>query len=495
MDPVVPSHAPLARLRKVRLQKLQALVDRGINPYPASFERKHTLAQARAKKLGTSVSVVGRVVGWRGHGKASFGDLRDATGQIQLFLTEIDLGKERYELLAFVDIGDFLGVSGELTHTKAGELSIRVKSFTPLAKSLRPLPSEWFGLKDVETRYRKRYLDLLINPEVIEIAKKRSRIISNIRTFLDQHGFLEIETPTLQPLYGGANARPFATQHHALGVQFYLKISDELYLKRLIVGGFEKVYEIDKDFRNEGIDRTHSPEFTMLECYEAYADYQDIMRLTEDLFGTLAEEVVGTTKVTYQGEKIDLEKPWTRLTMTEAIKMHAGYDVETMSDGQLKAAISKHGLTYEGDPTITGVGKGWHRGIAIATLFELVQPKLIQPTFITDFPLETSPLAKVHRADPTKVERFELFMNGFEMANAYSEQNDPLAQHRAFKEQVEARESGDLAAQPMDEDYVEALEYGMPPTGGLGIGIDRLVMLFTNARSMRDVILFPTLKP
>lgn len=486
---------PIDQLRKVRLQKLQTLVDRAVNPYPASYERSHTVAQARAKKTGARVSVAGRIVGWRDHGRASFGDLRDATGDIQLFFTEVDLGKQPYQLLACVDMGDFLGISGELTRTKAGELSIKVKSMVLLAKSLRPLPSQWFGLKDVETRYRKRPVDLLLSLEVVEIFKKRTQVIASARRFLDARGFLEVETPTLQPLYGGANARPFITHHNVLGVDFYLKISDELYLKRLIVGGFEKVYEIDKDFRNEGIDRTHSPEFTMLECYEAYSDYRAMMVLTEDLFVAAAQEVCGETKLTYQGEKIDLDKPWKRLTMIDAIKMHTGYDVDGMSDGQLKAAIDKHGLTYEGEPTITGVGKGWQRGIAIATLFELVEPKLVQPTFITDFPIETSPLAKVHRQDATKVERFELYINGCEMANAYSEQNDPLAQRSAFEAQTEAKESGDLAAQPLDEDYLEALEYGMPPTGGLGIGIDRLVMLLTNARAMRDVVLFPTLKP
>lgn len=486
---------PVDQLRKVRLQKLQILVDRGVNPYPASYERSHTVAQARAKKKGASVSVAGRIVGWRDHGRASFGDLRDATGDIQLFFTEVDLGRQPYQLLACVDMGDFLGISGELTRTKAGELSIKVKSMVFLAKSLRPLPSQWFGLKDVETRYRKRPVDLLLSPEVVEIFKKRSQVIASARRFLDARGFLEVETPTLQPLYGGANARPFVTHHNALDVDFYLKISDELYLKRLIVGGLEKVYEIDKDFRNEGIDRTHSPEFTMLECYEAYSDYHAMMVLAEDLFVAVAKEVCGDTKLAYQGEKIDLDKPWKRLTMADAIRVHAGYDVDAMSDGQLKAAIDKHGLTYEGEPTITGVGKGWQRGIAIATLFELVEPKLVQPTFITDFPIETSPLAKVHRQDATKVERFELYINGCEMANAYSEQNDPLAQRSAFEAQTEAKESGDLAAQPLDEDYLEALEYGMPSTGGLGIGIDRLVMLLTNARTMRDVVLFPTLKP
>lgn len=484
----------ISQLRKIRLQKLQALIDRGVNPYPAHFLRTNTIAQARSKKQETNVCVAGRLVGWRGHGKASFGDLQDASGQIQLFFTEVDVG-DTYPLLEFLDIGDFIGTTGELTRTKAGELSVKVKTWTLLTKSLRPLPSEWFGLKDVETRYRKRYLDLLLNPEGIEMATTRSRIVSAMRVFMDSREFLEVETPTIQPLYGGANARPFTTHHNALNSDFYLKISDELYLKRLIVGGFEKVYEIDKDFRNEGTDRTHGPEFTMFECYQAYADYQEIMRLTEDIYAHIAQAIKGDTKIEYQGQKIDLERPWKRLTMEEALAEHAGLKVSDMSDGQLKAVIKKHNLTYEGEPTITGVGKGWQRGIAIATLFELVEDKLVQPTFITDFPIETSPLAKVHRTDTTKVERFELFINGWEMANAYSEQNDPLAQRDAFASQVEAAKSGDQEAHPMDEDYLEALEYGMPPTGGLGIGIDRLVMLFTNARTFRDVVLFPTLKP
>ena len=484
----------LGELRKVRLDKRSALETKNIHPYPPSFGRTHTIAQARDLSLGETVTIAGRLWSLRQHGKATFADLRDASGKIQLFLTQDDL-KDAYEMLQWFDIGDIVGVTGVLMKTQAGELSVRAKKLTLLSKSLRPLPSTWYGLKDAEIRYRKRSVDLLLNDTVRSVFEKRAQIISSMRQFLDRRGFLEVETPTLQSLYGGANARPFTTKHHALNTTFYLKISDELYLKRLIVGGFEKVYEIDKDFRNEGIDRTHQPEFTMMECYEAYADYERVMKFTEELFAEVAKIVIGSMTMTYQGVKIDLTPRWKRMTVEPALKQFADIDVVALSDSELKAEIEKHHLKYEGNPTLTGVGRGWQRGIAIATLFELVESKLVSPTFIIDFPKETSPLAKVHRSDSTKVERFELFINGWEMANAYSEQNDPSAQRDAFEEQVKASKSGDAEAQPLDEDFVEMLEYGMPPTGGLGVGVDRLVMLLTDSKNMRDVVLFPTLRP
>ncbi|MDP3724124.1 MAG: lysine--tRNA ligase [bacterium] len=485
---------PLESLQKIRSDKRRALEEKKINLYPPAFGRTHIIAQARELSLGENVTIAGRLWSLRSHGKATFADLRDASGQMQLFLTEDALGKH-YELVNFLDIGDIVGVTGTLMKTQAGELSVKAEKLIILSKSLRPLPSTWHGLKDTEIRYRKRPVDLLLNENVRSVFIQRAKIIAAMRQFFDTRGFLEVETPTLQPVYGGANARPFTTKHHAFDATFYLKISDELYLKRLIVGGFEKVYEIDKDFRNEGIDRTHQPEFTMMECYEAYADYRGVMRFTEELFTEVAKAVIGSMAMTYQGVKIDLTPPWKRMTMEQALKDFAAIDVLALSDKELKAEIEKHHLKYEGDPTLTGVGAGWQRGIAIATLFALVEPKLIQPTFIIDFPKETSPLAKVHRSDPTKVERFELFINGWEMANAYSEQNDPEAQRAAFEDQVKARKSGDEEAQPMDEDFVEMLEYGMPPTGGLGVGIDRLVMLLTDSKNMRDVVLFPTLRP
>lgn len=485
---------PLEGLRKVRLQKLSDLKKAGLNPYPAKFDKQHTVAQVLAS-LDKKVATAGRIMSLRPHGKITFADLRDASGQIQLFFSESTLSHKLYATLPLLDIGDFLGVSGKVFKTKAGEITIEVGDFTPLAKSLRPLPSSWYGLKDVEERYRRRYLDLIINDDIKKTFLLRTKIVSAIRRFLDGQDFIEVETPTLQAIYGGANARPFVTNHHALESDFYLKISDELYLKRLIVGGLEKVYEIDHDFRNEGVDRTHNPEFTMMECYQAYADYHDMMELTESLYEAVAQDILGSTKIDYQGQTIDLKKPWKRQTMAETIGEHLGYEVGKMSDDDLKKAIAKEKVAYEGEPTLTGVAAGFVRGIAIATLFEAAEKKLVQPTFITDFPKETTVLAKPHRDNPSLVERFEAYINGWEMGNAYSELNDPLLQKAGFEEQVKAKKSGDEEAHPMDLDYVEALEYGMPPTGGLGIGIDRMVMLFANAQNIRDVILFPTLKP
>lgn len=485
---------PLENLRKIRLSKLEKIKALGINPYPTKYQRI-LISVAREQKLTTNVRVAGRLLALRGHGKLVFADLVDGSGKIQLAFKQDALDSEKMKFLELLDLGDFLGCEGSLFKTQAGELTVLVKNYTLLTKSLRPLPSQWYGLKDIEERYRKRYVDLLINDEVKKVFVSRSQIIAVVREYLNNEGFLEVETPTLQPIYGGANARPFKTHHHALDFDLYLKISDELYLKRLIVAGFEKVYEIDKDFRNEGMDKSHNPEFTMMECYQAFADYEDIMKLTENLYEYVAKKVLGTTKIIYQGTQIDLKSPWKRITMTAALKEHAGIEVEKLSDADLLKEIDIHHLKYEGNPTLTGVGKGFKRGIAIATLFEIVEAKLIQPTFIFDFPKETTALCKPKADNPQIIERFEPYINGWEIGNAYSELNDPQIQKKFFEEQVEAQKEGDEEAHPMDLDFVESLEYGMPPTGGLGLGLDRMIMLLTDQPTIRDVILFPTMKP
>lgn len=471
---------PEENLRQVRLEKLKQLKKLGINPYPTKFNCEE-IGKIREKEIGSQVLAAGRIMAMRGHGKMTFADLVDGTGKIQIGFKFDELGEENYSLLGYLDIGDFLGVKGELIKTQAGELTILVKDFTILSKSLRPLPSTWYGLKDVEERYRRRYLDLIMNPTTKKVFETRSQIIKAMREFLDKKGFLEVETATLQPLYGGANARPFTTHHNSLDIDLYLKISDELYLKRLIVGGFDRVYEIGKDFRNEGMDKNHNPEFTMMECYCAYADYNDMMELTENMVEFIAQEVLGKTKITYQGQEIEFKAPWKRMTMKKGLKEYAGLDVDKLSDDQLLSAIKKHNLKYEGKPTF-------------ATLFEIVEPKLIAPTFVIDFPKETTSLCKPKANDPDIIERFEPYIAGREIGNAYSELNNPLVQKEFFEQQVEAKESGDEEAHPMDSDFVEALEYGMPPTGGLGIGVDRLVMLLTDSPTIRDVILFPTMR-
>ncbi|MBM4401906.1 MAG: lysine--tRNA ligase [Candidatus Cloacimonetes bacterium] len=444
---------PLEKLRQVRIEKLEKIRKLGIEPFPARWEKLELRVEnreLRKKKLGTKVVAAGRVMGWREHGGIIFADLRDESGQIQLVFQSDHLPPTTNHLLELLDLGDFIGVSGSLFKTAAGELSIEVKELTLLAKSIRPLPSSWYGFKDIEERYRKRYLDLIINPEVKKVFATRAKIISAMRKFLDQQGFLEVETPTLQPIYGGAMARPFVTHHHTLDINLYLRIADELYLKRLIAGGLEKVYEICKDFRNEGIDRQHNPEFTQMECYWAYADYKDMMKLTEEMVGATAKEVLGGLEFEYQGKKINLQTPWKRLEFADAPKDAAG---------------------------------------------DLDESKIIDPTFVVDYPREISPLAKASPNNPQFVERFEPVIGGLELGNAYSELNDPLLQREIFEKQTKERAAGDEEAHPMDEDFVECLEYGLPPTGGLGIGVDRLTMLLTNQSSIRDVILFPTMRP
>jgi lysyl-tRNA synthetase class 2 len=485
---------PLDHLRNIRLQKLEAIKKLKINPYPSRCQRQQTIVQA-LKMIGKEVAVAGRIKAIRGHGAIQFMDLVDESGKIQLVFKKEKLQTLHLKLLALLDIGDFLSAQGEVFKTQAGEISVFVKDFQILAKSLRPLPSTWYGLKDIEERYRKRYLDLLMNPEVKKVFETRTKIITSLREFLDQKGFLEVETPTLQEIYGGASARPFKTHHHALDYDFFLKISDELYLKRLIIGGFEKVYEIDKDFRNEGIDRLHNPEFTMMECYWAYADYEKMMKLTEELFLFVVKKIKGTTKIKFGEKEIDFKTPWQRLTIKEGLKKIAKIDVDNLTDKEIESLLKKHHLVAEERPSLTGVGAGFKRGIAIATLFELVEPYLIQPTFVYDFPKETTALCKPKAEEPDLIERFEPYIAGFEVGNAYSELNNPLIQKDFFEQQVKAAKSGDQEAHPMDKAFLEAMEYGMPPMGGLGIGIDRLVMLLTNNQNIRDVILFPTLRP
>ena len=424
----------------------------------------------------------------RVHGKAGFADLQDFEGKIQLYFKIDTLGKESYKVFEkLLDVGDIIGVEGFVFRTHKGELSVWVEKFTVLTKSLRPLPHVWFGLKDIERRYRERYVDLILNPEVKETFVKRSRIIKEIRKFLNSKGFIEVETPMLHQIAGGAAARPFITFHNALGINLYLRIAPELYLKRLIVGGFEKVYEIGKVFRNEGVDRFHNPEFTMVEWYWAYADYKDNMKLVEELIRHLVKTVHGKLKIVFQGKEIDFSKPFKVITLIDALKEYAGIDIMNKSRDDLVNIAEQHGLEVKKDAT---------KGELITSLFEeLVQHKLIQPTFVIDHPVDVSPLAKRKKDDPTLTERFELYIAGLEVVNAYTELNDPIDQRERFLEQMEKRAKGDEEAHMMDEDFLRALEYGMPPTSGVGIGIDRLVMILTDSPSIRDVILFPTLRP
>ncbi len=483
-------------LREERLRKLKEWRQRGIDPYPTRFARTHLAEELQksfrdlpaGQESTTYARVAGRVTARRVMGGASFLDLRDGSGRIQLHGTADLLGDERYELFTQIDIGDFLGVSGLVFRTKKGELSVRVEEFTLLAKALRPLPEKWHGLHDPEIRYRQRYLDLIANEHARRIAITRSRIVSAMRRFLESEGFLEVETPILQPLYGGAAAKPFTTYHNALDMTLYLRISDELYLKRLIIGGLEKVYEIGKDFRNEGISTKHNPEFTQMECYWAYADYTDMMALTERMICGIAQEVLGSTRILYQGHEIDLTPPWKRISFREAILEHTGIDIEKFPTlPQLRAEIARRNLTVDPQPT-------WGKQVD-ELLKTYVEPKLIQPTFVVDYPLELSPLAKKKPDNPNFVERFEPFIGAMEFGNAFSELNDPIDQRERFLAQEASRRAGDEETQPLDEDFLIALEHGMPPTGGLGIGIDRLTMILTDAPSIREVILFPTLRP
>ena len=481
----------LERITEQRLDSLGRIRARGIDPYPHSYHPSHTIKEATAlfeqqSESPQSISLAGRIISRRSIGKMSFLDIRDSSGKIQLCLRYDLLGRERYELLQDIDIGDIIGASGELFRTKAGELTLQVSDFTILCKSLRPLPEKWHGLADVEKRYRQRYLDLISNEESRNIFVLRSKIITAVRSFLDEQGFMEVETPVLQPHAGGALARPFVTHHHTLDEDLYLRIALELHLKRLVVGGFDRVYEIGRAFRNEGISVVHNPEFTMLECYQAYSDYSDVMRLVEGMFMHVAKEVLGNTRLTRNGKTVDLALPWQRLYLREAVKEYSGIDFEAYPDAaSLRTRMAELGI--EADP-----GKG--RGRLIDELLStFVEPKLFQPTFLLDYPVDMSPLAKRKRGDGQLVERFEGFVDGMEVANAFTELNDPLEQRERFREQLK-EQVDDEEAEIADEDFLQALEYGMPPTGGLGVGIDRLVMLLTGQQSIREVILFPQLK-
>ncbi len=479
-----------SELKQVRLDKLQELRDMGIDPFGTRFERDcnaQTIIDDFEAMEGQKVKLAGRIMSKRRHGKAGFANLRDLSGEIQLYFRKDDLGESLYELFKKLDMGDILGIEGFVFRTQKGEISVHVENFTYLSKSLNPLPEKWHGLKDIEMRYRQRYVDLIVNPEVRSVFIKRSQIIKEIRKYLDEQGFLEVETPMMQPIAGGATARPFITYHNSLDMNLYLRIAPELYLKRLLVGGMEKVYEINRSFRNEGIDTKHNPEFTMLELYQAYADYEVMMDLTENIITSVVEKVFGTLVVEFEDQEIDFTPPWRRITMLEAIRDCTGLDFNLIkSDEEARQAAIHMGLEIESRQT---------RGEIINEVFEaFVEKTLIQPVFIYGHPVELSPLAKRNAENPQFTDRFEVYIMQREIANAFSELNDPLDQRDRFQKQVEKRASGDTEAHMMDEDYVNALEYGMPPAGGLGIGIDRLVMLLTDSSSIRDVILFPTLR-
>lgn len=484
-----------------RKEKLQKLIQMGVNPYPYKFDRTHLSSQIKAhfaRLENQTVSVAGRIMSNRRMGKAAFFHIQDQEGRIQIYLKKDIVGEAAFEVYKLLDIGDIVGIEGKVFKTKTGEISVLAEKLELLCKSLRPLPIVkekiedgkkilFDPFSDKELRYRQRYVDLIVNPEVKQVFIKRSKILTAMREYLNQKDYLEVETPILQPIYGGASARPFTTHHNALDMKLYLRIANELYLKRLIVGGFEGVYEFAKDFRNEGMDRFHNPEFTQMELYVAYKDYQWMMELTENMISTVAEQVLGTTSITFQGNQIDLKPPWTRLPLFEGIRKFAGVDLADADEATLRKVAEELKITVEDT---------WGGGKIIDEIFgEFVEPNLIQPTFVTDYPLEMSPLAKRHRANPRLVERFEPIIAGKEIGNAFSELNDPLDQRARFEEQMKLRERGDEEAQVLDEDFLRALEYGMPPTAGLGIGIDRLTMLLTDQPSIRDVIFFPHMRP
>ena len=502
----------LSQVLRIRREKLEALGERGIEPFAynydpthrtvavaASFEAAETKGGLSEDGDGESARLGGRIVSWRGHGKSAFAHLEDGDGRIQIYFKKDVLGDGPFGDLELIDLGDWIGVEGRTFRTRTGEITIRAESYTLLTKSLRPLPfgkvvtdpetgerTEHSGFSDQETRYRQRYADLAVHPEVREVFRTRARIITALRSFLDSEGFLEVETPVLQPLYGGASAKPFVTTHHALDQTMYLRIADELYLKRLIVGGLDRVYEISKDFRNEGLSRVHNPEFTMLEWYEAFADYRDQMDVVERMVLHVLDDVIASRTVTYGEHEITFEPPFRRLSLVGGLSQALGVDVHEMGEGELRAKAEELHV-----PDLDSAG----RGKLIDKLFgELVEPGLIQPTFVIDHPKELSPLAKSNREDARLTERFELYIAGAEIFNAFSELNDPIDQRQRFEAQAALRAAGDEEAQRVDEDYIRALEYGMPPTGGVGLGVDRLVMMLTNQSSIRDVILFPILR-
>ena len=478
---------------QVRIDKMHKIEEHGWKPFGHRFLFTHRAADIAAQfdelsEKETEVTMAGRVMAIRGHGKTCFMDMQDKTGRIQVYVRKDVIGEENYALIKLMDIGDTVGITGTAFRTHMGELSIKANSVEMLSKSLRPLPEKWHGLKDVETRYRQRYVDLIVNPEVRDTFVKRSQIIRSIREVLDSHDFLEVETPILNTIAGGAAARPFISYHNALDMQVYMRIAPELYLKRLIVGGMDRVYEMGRVFRNEGIDNRHNPEFTSVEIYQAFADYRDMMDLTEEVVVKTAEKVLGTTTINYEGTTIELASPWKRMSMIEAVKEYSGKDFTNVTDLEEARAIAKE-LNVAIEPTF-GIGK-----IINACFEEYVEDKLIQPTFITGHPKEISPLAKSNPENPEITDRFEAYIYGRELCNGFTELNDPIDQKERFLKQVEERANGDEEANMMDEDFVNALEYGLPPTGGLGIGIDRLVMFLTNSSTIRDVLFFPTMKP
>ncbi len=480
------------RLAQERIEKIKKLREMGVEPYPYSY-KDYTFSSVLLKKYNSlkegestkdKFSIMGRLMTLREMGKASFGHVQDQEGQIQVYFREEDL--KNFDIFKLTDLGDIIGIKGEVFKTKKGEITVWAREFVLLSKSILPLPDKFHGLQDTEIRYRQRYVDLIANPDVRKIFLLRSKIVSAVREYLDTNGFTEVDIPTLQPVYGGANAKPFKTHINAWNIDLFLSISPELYLKRLIVGGYEKVYTVCKNFRNEGVDKTHNPEFTMMECYWSGVDYNDMMEFTEDIYEFVAKKILGTTEIVYQGTKISLKKPWKRMTMYEALKEFEKIDVKKLSDKELFLLLDKHKINYHGKT----------RGLAIAALFEgLCEKRLIQPTFITDHPRETTPLCKLKRGDPALIERFEPYINGWEIGNGYSELTDPILQRKFLEEQVELGRGGDEEAHLMDKDFIRAMEYGLPPTGGVGLGIDRMVIILTNAVSIREVILFPTMKP
>lgn len=487
----VEQEVDVNEVRKVRIEKLNELVAKGENPFEiSSYNRTATAGEILAdydKFEGQIVSIAGRLMSKRIMGKASFGHIMDSDGRMQGYFSRDDMGVDEYQAFKKLDVGDIVGIEGFVFKTKTGEISVHVKKVTLLTKSLLPLPEKFHGLKDPELRFRQRYVDLIANPEVKDVFIKRSKIISTIREVLDKKGFIEVETPVLNTLAGGANARPFITHHNTLDIDMYMRIATELHLKRCIVGGFEKVYEIGRQFRNEGMDTKHNPEFTTIELYQAYVDYNEMMNITEELYTTAAERVCGGLDITYQGTPLSLKTPWERLTMVQAVKKYTGLDFDKDPLETLIAKGNEMGLEMSPDTS-------W--GHALYNIFDaFVEEKLTGPVFITDYPVEVSPLAKKKPSDPRLTERFEFFICASEGGNAFSELNDPIDQRLRFEQQMLAKAKGDDEAQPYDEDFCNALEYGMPPTGGLGIGIDRMVMFLTDSASIRDVLLFPTMKP
>ena len=487
-----PTQAELNELLRIRREKLAELQSAGNDPFEqVRFDRTNFTTDIKDhfdEMEGKTVRLAGRMMSKRIMGKASFADLADRFGRLQMYVKRDELGDEPYKAFKKMDIGDLVGIEGTVFRTQKGEISVMVSQMTLLSKNLIPLPEKWHGLKDTDMRYRQRYVDLIVNPEVRDTFEKRSKIVREIRNFMDSRGFMEVETPCLNTIPGGAAARPFITHHNALDIDMYMRIATELHLKRLIVGGLEQVYEIGRIFRNEGMDTRHNPEFTTIELYQAYTDYHGMMDITEDMVVHVCEKVLGTTKVTYQGTELDFSKGWKRMTMADAVKEYAGLDFMNMSPEEALEAVKAKGLTPE-------KGKESWGDLLAFCYEEFVEENLMQPTFITDYPVEVSPLAKRKPSDPRLTERFECFVYGRELCNAFSELNDPIDQRGRFERQVALRAAGDDEANMMDDDFITALEYGMPPTGGMGMGIARLVMFLTDSASIRDVLLFPTMKP